>query len=541
MHPPTDQIYELWQIFADNVDPLTNIVHVPSLRLALDKATTGIPGIPRSFNALMFAIYSTAVLSLDETDCQVRFAQSRSSLLSRYVATTKAALARADVITSSNIVVLQALSLHILSIRDTHSPRSIWTLTGMAIRIAEGIGLHRNINPVRIGPFKAETWRRLWCYIKMQDNRTAEMCGLPTFRGVDADMDMPRPLANINDEDIDPHMQAPPSELAKATDMIFCAVQSEFFVFAGRMAAMNRKRGGLNFVADVFASKDSIMPDEEAIQSMEDHIETKFLRYCDASDPLHLTTILFARYCMNVCRFMARHPRKWENGAQMPEGERKSVWNIGIKLLEQLDMIQSSPHLQRFAWNFGHYLQWSAFVYILDTLRVNPLLPDAAKAWRLVEATFRNNSTMTTDTTRPLYVAVGNLCLKAFSAREKAAREKTQRCRSQISSTSFATTEKRRRSGCKPGPPCVKDRKCLHPEAIQRESHLVLSWVYLIPITTIPTWASLRAIYCHSRRLPIKDILILTRMAAHIGEWMTSTQSSPVRQPAYGRPPQTSC
>ncbi len=79
-HPPSNQIHELWQIFVENVDPLTKIVHVPSLQLALDKAASNIYGVPRSFNALMFAIYSTAVLSLNDTDCQARFAQSRSSL-----------------------------------------------------------------------------------------------------------------------------------------------------------------------------------------------------------------------------------------------------------------------------------------------------------------------------------------------------------------------------------------------------------------------------------------------------------------------------
>ncbi|KAL2437108.1 Aurofusarin cluster transcription factor aurR2 [Exophiala dermatitidis] len=347
-----------------------------------------------------------------------RFGQSRRNLLSHYVASTKVALARADFMNSKSLVVLQALTLHILSVRDTSSPRSIWTLTGVALRIAEAIGLRQNATLLALAPFEAEIWRRTWSCLKMHDNRAAEMCGLPTFQPLNGDIHMTGTLTNTDDADIYPGMPAPPSDSSKPTDMVFCAVQSEFFAFAGRMAAINRKACGPNFVADIFATKESVMPNDDAIQELENHIETKYLRYCEPSDPLHLTTVLFARYSLNVCRFMARHPRKWKSRLQVPESERKYVWNVSLKLLEQFDMIQSSPHIRQFSWNFAYYLKWSAFVHVLDTLRVEPLVVDSSKAWRLVETTFQNNPAMMTDTERTLYVAVGNLCLKAFKARE---------------------------------------------------------------------------------------------------------------------------
>ncbi len=53
------------------------------------------------------------------------------------------------------------------------------------------------------------------------------------------------------------------------------------------MAAMNREGGGPRFVVDTFATnlKDSLMSNEEALEVMEDHIESKYLRYCNASEP----------------------------------------------------------------------------------------------------------------------------------------------------------------------------------------------------------------------------------------------------------------
>lgn len=63
-HPPPERILQLWQIFVENVHPLTKVVHVPTLRPAMQKAASNPGTVPRSFEALMFAIYSMCVLLL---------------------------------------------------------------------------------------------------------------------------------------------------------------------------------------------------------------------------------------------------------------------------------------------------------------------------------------------------------------------------------------------------------------------------------------------------------------------------------------------
>lgn len=418
-HPQADHMLELWQVFAQNVDPLTKVVHAPSLRSTFEHAAKDTRNISRSLNALMFAIYSVAVLSLSEQQCLDRFVTSRSHLLPRFVTATKVALTRANFTSSTSIVILQALALHILSIQNTHHPRSLWILTGVAVRMSEGIGLHKHVQEAALGSFEAEIRRRLWFYIKQQDNNVAEMCGQPKFRGSDAVI-ITGALAGTSDGETYSGVSKLPSGSLRPTDVIFCAVMSEFYAFAERMAALNRKHGGYDSLANDFSSKDSNMPRDEDIQDLEDSIEGKYLRYCDPSDALQLMTILFARLSLNVARFMAHHPRKWKTREQTPESERTYLWNVSLKLLGQLDMIQSSPHLQCFAWQSEQYLQWWPFIHVLDTLRADPTGPDTAEAWRLVEATFRNNPMIITNTKRSLYVAVGNLCLKAFSAYETA-------------------------------------------------------------------------------------------------------------------------
>ncbi|KAL8738248.1 MAG: hypothetical protein Q9181_000928 [Wetmoreana brouardii] len=137
------------------------------------------------------------------------------------------------------------------------------------------------------------------------------------------------------------------------------------------------------------------------IKNMEDMLETKYLRFCDPSQPLQFMTLLGARVSTNLMRFLAHHPRRWANLDQGPASEQ---------------------HLQlrRFAWNVPYFIQWHAVIHILDTLRAEPLHLDAMKAWRLIEALYENNSEMLLSINRPIFVAVGNLCLKAFSARTAA-------------------------------------------------------------------------------------------------------------------------
>ena len=69
-HPPPQRILQLWQIFIANIDPLTKVVHVPTLRPAIQKAASNTGTIPRSFEALMFAIYGASVMSLNDDECK---------------------------------------------------------------------------------------------------------------------------------------------------------------------------------------------------------------------------------------------------------------------------------------------------------------------------------------------------------------------------------------------------------------------------------------------------------------------------------------
>ena len=419
-HPPAECIHQLWQIFVENVDPLTKVVHVPTLRPAISKAASSIGTIPRSFEALMFAIYGAAVMSLKDDECRQRFGEPRKTLLSRYISATKAALSRAKFMGTTSVVVLQALVLHLLSVRDIYEPRAVWSLTGVAVRIAQGMGLERDGVSLGLSPFETEMRRRIWWSLKMHDFRTAELCGLVKFRDLDTGTESTKWPTNVNDDQLHPDMPSLPAESKGLTDIVFLALRYELTNFAAGRIARFRQQGKNPSQWNLDASGSDKAEIDGAFREVEEILETKYLRYCDPSQPLQLLTMLGARCAMKLVRFLTHHPRRWASIEQTPLSERQWVWGISVNLLEQQNMMQSNPQLKQFAWHAAYFIHWHTFIHVLDTLRADPLLADAQKAWQLVGSTYENNPDMVFDTKKPIHVAVGHLCLNAYSAREAA-------------------------------------------------------------------------------------------------------------------------
>ncbi|OPB45873.1 hypothetical protein A0O28_0094400 [Trichoderma guizhouense] len=417
LHPPPQQIHELWRTFVENVDPLSKVVHIPTLEKAFHEAANQVDTVSRSFEALMFAIYSAAVMSLSDVECKERLDEPRKFLRSRLMTATKAALSRANFMSTASLVVLQALVIHIISARDMYEPRALWTLTGVAVRLANGMGLDRDGTLLGLPPFETELRRRIWWFLKAQDLQNAELCGLPKFRDVGLSSDSPRRPTNINDIELYPGMPISPVESGSLTDMTFLAIRYDLLWFADARVAKFRHQGkSLSQWDQDFASGGDKPETDQGVKEVEEHLEKKYLRRCDPSQPLQLMSMLMARAAMDTLRFMTHHPRRWTSINQAPPFERQWVWEVSIRLLEQRDMLQSNPSLKKFAWHAAFTMQWPAFIHVLDSLRANPSTPDAEKAWRLVANTFENNMSMFSDSRKPIHRAVRSLCLKAYDA-----------------------------------------------------------------------------------------------------------------------------
>lgn len=115
LHPEPAQIFRLWHIYLEHVNPLLKVTHTPTLQGLIVEAISNIADISPTLEALMFSIYCTAILSLPASDVQTRFGSSKKDLLSSYHFGCQQALLNCGFLRCDNRDCLTALYLYLVS------------------------------------------------------------------------------------------------------------------------------------------------------------------------------------------------------------------------------------------------------------------------------------------------------------------------------------------------------------------------------------------------------------------------------------------
>ena len=304
LHPLPIQGLRLWQTFLDNVNPLVKVIHAPTLQQAMLEATEDLDNVPKAMEPLMFAIYACAVVSMGNAECEKILGEARADVLPRYQSAARQALIGAGLLKSSNIMVLQAFVLFLHSLRQGYESQSLWVLTGVATRIGVRLGLHRDGADLGLPPFEAEMRRRLWWQIALMESRAAEFSGVGQLL-MHMNWTTRLPL-NINDSSLHPSMVDLPVEENGATEMIHCLLRYEvgnFMKQGGPMSALDGTRQKFT------SSEVPVDYKVKAIQDLEELLESRYLRYCDPSIPLHYVSAIIVRLIMCKMRFRSLHPR----------------------------------------------------------------------------------------------------------------------------------------------------------------------------------------------------------------------------------------
>lgn len=174
LHPPERQAREFWELYKENVDPLVKVLHIPTFERTFFQAVGQVSKVGKGLEALLFAIYYGAVTSSTNEDCKERWGEDRNTLLNKYRVGLEQGLARANFLYCDEIVILQAFVVFLILLRRNDDARKIWTLTGLAVRIAQTLGIHRDGSHFSLPPFEIEMRRRLWWQVCILDARSSE-------------------------------------------------------------------------------------------------------------------------------------------------------------------------------------------------------------------------------------------------------------------------------------------------------------------------------------------------------------------------------
>lgn len=111
LHPEPKHVFKLWQTFTEKVNPLTKIIHTPSLQQRILEVSWNLEAVTKPLEAIMFGVYALAVVSMKGSECVETFGETKSVLLNRYRSGAAQALIAAGLHTTRDLEVLQALIL----------------------------------------------------------------------------------------------------------------------------------------------------------------------------------------------------------------------------------------------------------------------------------------------------------------------------------------------------------------------------------------------------------------------------------------------
>jgi hypothetical protein len=293
-------------------------------------------------------------------------------------------------------------------------PQVIFTLVGVAFRIAQRIGLHRD-NSAGLKPFELEIRRRTWKQLCILDWSSAELAGASSMIQFFPEWWSHPGPKNLNDTDINPNMAELPADRVGATDMIFCMLRCEFGNFFNILLKQGASKGApqWNQVPDI-----SVDDQDHLVNELEKKLEQRFLRYCDPINPLHVMVTVVSRAALCSMRIRLHHPSRFADGAKSQRGdEHPRLFNLSMKALQYDNLVLTTASLKRFHWHTRDFFQFHPVIYLLISIRAKRVGEEVEEVWQLLECTYQNRPELL-GSRKSLHIALGMLALQAWDARE---------------------------------------------------------------------------------------------------------------------------
>ncbi|EEU36787.1 uncharacterized protein NECHADRAFT_80973 [Fusarium vanettenii 77-13-4] len=376
-HLPQHQRLKAWKLFKENVHPVATILHIPSVEQMVLEAIQDPRDLKPPLEALLFVIYFGAVNSLSSDDCKLQFGVQQSTLLAKLRRGADSALSRSRLMETDDMLTLQTFVVYLVLLRS-RDPTYSWNMTGLAVRLAQSLGMHRDGSALNLSPFDAEMRRRLWWGICILDTPASEdySCspGLMELSSFDS-----RPPLNVNDEDLHPDMTEYPSESRSMTDMSFTAARCWASSIWRTMIDTRRidPDTGKSFKPMTVAEK------QAWVDKQREKIVDRFSGNKTSRESLRCLVSAFIGTIISNLHLMALNPLGSETS--LNEDQRRRVFQDAIECMTHSYRLRADPMVAHWSWLTKCYNEWHAFAVILCELSRRPLVRDADKAWRVVE------------------------------------------------------------------------------------------------------------------------------------------------------------
>ncbi|OQD86763.1 hypothetical protein PENANT_c007G11380 [Penicillium antarcticum] len=381
-YPEPQLALQLWAVYVKSVDPVLKILHIPTTQSAVISTILDPKSARSSMIALTFAIYYAATTALSHDNEAIELPLGQPVLLERCKTTLDKLLLSPEAMKRPEMALLQALAIYVTCLRVHETGRSVWILNGLAIRLAQSFGIHRDGACLRLSPFDTEMRLRLWWHLCVLDSRAPEDQGFELTLDV-LHRGLRLPL-NINDDQLFPSMTQLPVESAGWTEMSFFLIQTDSCRLLHPILG-TREQSSAHALSDITAKRKMI---KERINFMSSKYETT------SSTASHLSRIAM-QHLATACKkmeFMLQLREEIslqkQNDFQATESKTETLkpsFKLACDSMECNYILLNNEFSLGFKWLFTTYTPWYALAYVLRCLCNNPCGPNTKRAWALVE------------------------------------------------------------------------------------------------------------------------------------------------------------
>ncbi|KAL9097492.1 MAG: hypothetical protein Q9165_000388 [Trypethelium subeluteriae] len=372
LRPLPSQIPFLLEIFSENVNILLRIVHISTVtKLARDLRGSSTARLTSSDEALMFSIYYAAVISMEEDEVMANFGSSKTDLSLKYRIGFERALAEADFLNNPNLVLVQAFALFLCLVRRHDSPRFVWMMTGLLIRMAQYLGLQRDGSHFdHLSPFEVEMRRRIWWIICLLDARASQDQGTDlAITSSSFDTKIP---SNINEADIQFESRQAPNERQGVTDSTFPRIIAEMTNVQIEMMSTSAKDG-----------TEGLKDQSRLLNKIYEKMEHEYLQYTtESANAAYWVVVTVARLTMAKMTLLVFLPvlSPYSSGHHSDEIRAKLLISA-IEVAEYNHELNARQACRQWRWVYQTYTHWYAIVYLMLVVSQRPWSPLVERAW----------------------------------------------------------------------------------------------------------------------------------------------------------------
>ncbi|CAG8888720.1 unnamed protein product [Penicillium egyptiacum] len=374
--PPRSAADKLMECYWDAVHPVSRVVHRPSFvqryETLWETIENGYP-VPPSLAAIVYSILFSASVAMSEEQISELFQTSKQYLKDSLQLGTELALGRAQLLRASKIETLQAFVAYLLSMCLNEISRAHSVLTGMLIRLAECMGLHRDPTEFGFSPTECHTRRLVWYQVCYLDLKTSAIHGPRPFIHRDGyTTQLPLDVTSL---------QTSTNKPQAWNDIIFSMIRFECQEMTRQNIALRNRLDQKKLSLTKVLSK---------IEAFCIGMNAKYGPYFNVASPSPmqkmaslvlklLTSLLYInilnRYVTNIAY-------------QIPDRLRQIVLTKGTDVLEAAVELESAKDLQKWAWYSSSWQEYHTAFLLLHEIFLFPMRRESSRIWCCLDFIF---------------------------------------------------------------------------------------------------------------------------------------------------------